>query len=181
MKAANRKKVLQGRKRRANILRLFKRVIVQKGMPVIIGIHLSVPFIKKGSCKFGNQCAFMHTEETGGKPKKRYNSVVVAKTWTPPKQRTKITSQKFFAKGDLLHGVPAIPVNQFYRTLGRGLSRSSHRLASYVKEREKIGATLGIIQQSGQSGPSPKALSYEQLGCCADVSEATMAFAGKKA
>ena len=33
--------------------RLFQRVIVQKEMPVITGIHLSVPFIKQGMRTWG--------------------------------------------------------------------------------------------------------------------------------
>ena len=51
-----------------------------KEMPVISGIHLSVPFIKKGTAKLGSDCAIKHTDKAGSEPKKRNNSVVVAKT-----------------------------------------------------------------------------------------------------
>ena len=40
---------------------------------------------------------------------------------------------------------------------------------------------MGTIQQSGQNGRSPNALSYEQLGSCADVIEDNMEFVHKKA
>ena len=40
-----------------------KRVIVQEGMLVIAGIHLSVLFYKQGCFKLGYKCAFKHTEK----------------------------------------------------------------------------------------------------------------------
>ena len=48
------------------------------------------------------------------------------------------------------------------------------------KSERRKGPTLGIIQQSGQNGPKPNALSYEQLGSCADSIEATIEGARKK-
>ena len=40
---------------------------------------------------------------------------------------------------------------------------------------------LGTREPSGQSGRSPNALSYDQLGSCADGIEENMEFARKKA
>ena len=42
-----------------------KKVLVLFGMPVITGIHLSVPFINKGNCKLGSTSAF----KAGGRTK----------------------------------------------------------------------------------------------------------------
>ena len=52
-----------------------------------------------------------------------------------------------------------------------------------MKEGEKNRHTLGIIQQGGQrlSKSDPKALSYGQLGSCADVVEADVDFARERA
>ena len=83
-------------------------------------------------------------------------------------------SVKVNAKGDLLHGVSAIPVRSISQDIVKfRLARVADR---FVKEREKKGPTLG-----GQSGRSLNALSCEQLGSCADVFEANMDFARKKA
>ena len=49
-----------------------------------------------------------------------------------------------------------------------------------MKEREKKGPTLGIIQQCGRGSRWLNALSSEQPGSCADFSEANMEFARKK-
>ena len=49
-----------------------------------------------------------------------------------------------------------------------------------MKEREKKGHTSGSMQQSGQRGRSPNALSDEQLGNCAGIIAANMEFARKK-
>ena len=75
-------------------------------------------------------------------------------------------------------------VYPFYSRLERTLRKSSDYLALrnvFHQDREKKGPTLGICQPCGQSGRSPKALSYEQLGSCAEVFEANMEFARKKA
>ena len=49
-------------------------------------------------------------KEAGSEPKKRNHSVVVAKTLDHTQAEETITSPKPIAKGDLLHGVSAIPV-----------------------------------------------------------------------
>ena len=50
-----------------------------------------------------------------------------------------------------------------------------------MKERQKNGPTLGIIQEGGQNSRSQNALSSEQLESCAEFNEANMLFARKKA
>ena len=55
------------------MLRISKRVIVQKGMPEISGIRLSVPVIKKGNCKLGSKDAFKRAEKTWSEKKKETN------------------------------------------------------------------------------------------------------------
>ena len=56
----------------------------------------------------------------------------------------------------------------------------SRRSTLCEKEREE-GPTLGIFQLSGHNSRSRNAVSYEQLGSRADLIEANMVFAGKKA
>ena len=63
---------------------LSTRATVQQKKHVIIGIHLRGLFINEGGCKLGNKSAFKHTEHAGGEPKKRNNSVVIAKTLDYP-------------------------------------------------------------------------------------------------
>ena len=62
------KKKSFSKRKPANMLRLSKMVIVQEGMPVITGIHVSVV------------CVLSTRKRLGGEPKKRKNSMVVAKT-----------------------------------------------------------------------------------------------------
>ena len=77
-------------------------------MLAITGIHLDVPFTKKGNCKLGSKCAFKQTEKAGSEPKKRNNSVVLAKTLDHTQSEEQITEIQ--SEGALLHGVSAIPV-----------------------------------------------------------------------
>ena len=105
-----------------------------------IGIRLSVLFFKKGNCKLWNWCAFKHTDRAGGEPKKRDNFMVVAKTLDYT-QAGKVTSLEFRAKGDLLHGVSAVPVRSSVKTKWWKIVNKFQLLrvaASFVKEREKV-------------------------------------------
>ena len=61
------------------------------------------PFHQKVNCKLGNKCPFKHTEKAGGEPKKRTNSVVVAKTLDHTQAEEGNHFAFFIAKGDLLH------------------------------------------------------------------------------
>ena len=62
--------------------------------------------VKKNACDyFGVTVRFKHKGKAGDGPKKRNNSVVVAKTLYCSEAEDKITSLQFIAKGDLLHGV----------------------------------------------------------------------------
>ena len=63
-------KVLQGKKNIPHSS-LFLGVIVQKGVLVIVVIHLSALLNQKGCVK--------HTDKAGGEPKKRNTSMVVSK------------------------------------------------------------------------------------------------------
>ena len=85
-----------------------ERVIVDNLLLVITGIHLDVPFTKEGNCKLGSKCAFKQTEKAGSEPKKRNNSVVLAKTLDHTQSEEQITEIQ--SEGAFLHGVSAIPV-----------------------------------------------------------------------
>ena len=61
--------------------------------------------------------------------------------------------------------------NHFLQNIGKNIFkkfRMSRTTTRFVKEREKSGPPFGIIQQGGQNSRHPNALSYEQLGCCAE-------------
>ena len=73
-------------------------------------------------------CAFEHTEKAGGEPKKRNNSVVVAKTMDHT-HAGKRNLLNFRAKGDLLHGVSANPVRSNLQKLKILLSNTADFLA----------------------------------------------------
>ena len=141
-------------------------VIVQKEMPVISGIRLSVPFIKKGNCKLGSKCAFKHTEKAGSEPKKRTNSVVVVKTLDHTQAEDEITSLPFTAKGDLLHGVSAIPVKSILQNLWKTTARKfrlfrvSERFVKVRKERSHFGSLYNKVDKVVEVRNAP---SYEQL------------------
>ena len=147
------------------LLPLFKKELL-----VITGIHLSVPFFKNG---MANLEVYVQAYGKGkGEPKKRTNSVVVAKTLDHTQADDQVTTIKFIAKGDFLHGVSAIPPTAMLQTSAKNIV-STFRLARvadrFVKESEEIGPTLSIIRPGGQSGRSPNTLSYEQLGSCAGL------------
>ena len=95
-----------------------------------------------------------------------------------------IISLTHIAKGELLHGVSAIPAKSILQTIGKNLfkkfrlSRVTH---PSVNERETKGPILEIIQQGGQIRRSPSVLSCEQLGSCAGFVEASVEFARNKA
>ena len=137
---------------------------------------------QKRNGKLGNKCAFTHTEKAGGEPKKRNNSVVVAKT-LDHNETGKVTSLRSRAKGELLHRV-SDPSEINFSKVGEIIViqfRLSRVAARFVKELQKKGQTLGNVQQSGEHVRSPNAPSYEQFGSCANLTEANMEFARKKA
>ena len=131
VKAARKVRVLQESLRAT----LSRKANIQIKKPVIIGIHLSALFMEKRRCTLGNKCALQNTEKAEGEPKNGKNSVAIA---VPPdftKAEVEIASQKFKAKGDLLHCVSANPANRASRKV---LSKSATD-------------TLGIVQHSGQN------------------------------
>ena len=73
-------------------------------------VHLSVPFIKEGIANLGVSVRSSMMKRLGGKPKKRYNSVVVDKTLDLTQAEDEFISLRFMAKGNLQYGVSAIPV-----------------------------------------------------------------------
>ena len=101
--------------------------------------------------------------------------MVVAKTLDYTQAEEEITSLTLSVRGDPLLPAPAFPVKSFFH---KNLVASQN---VFVKELEKKGHTLGIRQQGGQSGRSPTALSYEQIGSCVFFIENNMEFARKKA
>ena len=84
------------------------------------------------------------------------------------------------AKGHLLPGMSPIPAKSILQTIGKTIVNNFRSQNDFVKEREKRSPTLGIVQRGGHRSRSPHALSYEQLGCCADFIEANMESAHKK-
>ena len=89
------------------------------------GHPLESAFHQKGNCKFGSNCTFKNTDKAGDEPKKRHNSLVVAKTLDLTQADCKITLLKIIAKGSFLHRVLAVPSK-----LGRKWSRTSDWLPS---------------------------------------------------
>ena len=69
--------------------------------------------------------------------------------------------------------------------VGKEVARKKFRLSRvaqrFVQEHEEQSHTLGKKKQRGQNGRSLNALSHEQLGSCAELTEANMEFARKKA
>ena len=78
----------------------------------------------------------------------------------------------------------AIPVKSILRKFGITIVKK-FRLARvaerFVKEREKKDPTLGILVLGGRSSRGPNAVSYKQLGNCADVIDANMEFCSQEA
>ena len=98
----------------------LQRVIVPKGLLVIPVIHDSVLFVKQGILNMRVSARLSTRKKLGGRrgePKKRNNSVVVAKTWDYTQAQDKITSLEIIAKGDLLHSV-SYPVTSICRDNG---------------------------------------------------------------
>ena len=89
------------------------------------------------------------------KKKKRTDSVVVATTSDHTQAMEEVTLPKSRAKGDLLHGVSAIPVKTSSEKKKFRVSRVTRRC---VKQREKKGPPLGVIQQGGQRKQSKSQL-----------------------
>ena len=145
----------------ANLLHLSKRGDCPKENACHYWHPPGCSFHQEGDCKLWSNCAVKHTEQAGGEPKKRKHSVVVAKTLDYTHSEDKITSPKFIAKGDLLHGVIHSSEINFTDFLNNIVNkfRLSRVGEEFLKEREKKGHTLGIKQQGGQSGRSPDALS----------------------
>ena len=102
-------------------------------------------------------------EKTASKPQKRKNSLVVAETLDHTKAEEEIPSLKVIAKGNVLHGISAIPVKSISQKIVKNIVKKKNRLSRvaerFVEEREKKSHTLEIIQQGGQSGRNPNALS----------------------
>ena len=99
--------------------------------------------------------------------------MVVAKTLDLTQAEDEVTSLKFMAKGDLLHGMSAIPVKSSFTEIEVSIRRK-------VCERTRQGPTFEIIKQGRQNHRSPNALSFQQRGNCAEFIEANMEFARKK-
>ena len=90
--------------------------------------------------------------------KKKRNELILwlwPKHWITTKQREEVTLPKSRAKGDLLHGVSAIPVKTSSEKKKFRVSRVTRRC---VKQREKKGPPLGVIQQGGQRKQSKSQL-----------------------
>ena len=121
-------------------------------MPVIIGIHLRAPIIKKGCCNLGNKCAFKHTEQPGGRHSSRF---AYGKS-----------------EGSFCVWCVRYSSDLFCIRLVRKLS-SVYLLASrhvlFTRARRKA-TLLGIAKHGGESN----ALSHEQLECCAELTESNI-------
>ena len=92
----------------------MKRVIVRIGMPVMIAIRLSAPFIKQGIANLGVSVDFSIRKRLEATQGSEFNFVVVAQNLTTPKAEDRITSLLFVAKGDFLHGLSAIPAKSIF-------------------------------------------------------------------
>ena len=79
-------------------------------MLLTTGIHLSVPFIKKGIADLGVSVRLGAYGKGGSEPKKRTNSMLVADTLDCTQAEDKITSLTFIGKGALQHGLSPLPV-----------------------------------------------------------------------
>ena len=133
---------------------------------------------QKGVCKLGCKCAFKHIlnrlKANQGSDRNLWQS---PKHWISTKHQKEVTSLDFRAKGDILHGMSAIPVRSALQNIGGEVARKfrQSRVAKRsVQQREKKCHTLRIIQQCGENGRRPNALSSEQLGCCAAFIDASM-------
>ena len=124
-------------------------------------------FHQTGNFNILNKCASKRAGQTLEENRRYKFFYGISKTSDHTQAENTVTSLKFIANGNSLHGVSAIPVK---------LSKRSDCLASQKRfeEREKKGHTFGIIPQRGDNGRSPKALSYWQLGSCVDFIEANM-------
>ena len=133
-----------------------RKVHVQKGIWHV----LECSHHQKGGCKLGYRCAFKHTEQAGGEPRKRKNSVVVAKAldFTQTSKRSHFVQVKSKGCFSAWSGVAEKPV---LRQLGQE-AVSKFRLS-------RLDHSLGIIRQGGLNGRNQYALSYEEG--CAEVTE----------
>ena len=130
-------------------------VIVQKkGMLVIIGIHLSAPFIKKEVANLGISVRSRILNRLEA------NQTSKLILWQSPKHWR---SRKYFAdvqsESGLQHGVLGIPVNSIYRKSGNKLRKSSDCRASHnawfksarrkaTRWRPVDGGTMAFAQSS---------------------------------
>ena len=125
----------------------------------------------------------MHTEKARGEPKKR-TKCGGRRNIGYYHCRRRITSLKFKAKGDFLHGAhQRFRKTPSYSRLGKNFVNKvplSGVATRFVEECEKKSQTSGILQQNGQNDRCPDALSYAQLGSCSDFIEANMDSARKK-
>ena len=107
--------------------------------------------------------------------------MVVAKTLDHTKAEEQHSSLKCIARRDFLHGVSAILVKSILQNIVNVIVKKSRLTLvaeRIVRERERTTPTMGIVRQGGQSGRSPNALSYEELGSCAYIlTEANMGLA----
>ena len=107
---------------------------------------LACSFPSAGNRQLGNQCEFWHAEQ-GWRRTEETNEFCGTR-----QHSGKVTSLKVRAKGDLLHGVSAIPVRSKFQK----------------------------IEDCCQTVSSPNSLQHEQLGICAAFIEARMESASKK-
>ena len=131
-------------------------------MHVKTGNHSSVPFIKLGKCRIGTKCACKHTEKAGGEPKKWRILQWSPKRWISSEQGIKITSENFFAGGDLLRSVSAIPIKfipqrnleecreevptvTLHRTVCERTREERSHLGNYTTRRTKQSATRNLF------------------------------------
>ena len=101
---------------------------------------------QRGNCKLGSKCALKGTEKAWVEPKKRNNSVVVAKIL----DHTQAEENHFTrAKEDLVYGVSTIPAKSVSQNIGKNVAKKFRlvRVAErFVTERQKRCPTLAIIR-----------------------------------
>ena len=112
---------------------------------------------QEGNCKLRNKCTFKHTDKAGSESRKRINAVVVAKTLDHA--HDKVTSLEIHCEGRLsARCVSHSSEINFYRKIGKNIVKKfqlSRIFEIFVKEREKKGPILRIIQQGEQNSRSP--------------------------
>ena len=85
----------------------------------------------------------MYTEKAGGEPKKRNNSVVIAKTLDHNQSQEKVDSLRSLRRETFCAGCPLFSAKSNLPKIGKNIVK---------KVRQRKGPTLGMIPQDGQSG-----------------------------